>query len=178
MRMVMLYQTYPTTNNQTAPSTTSQNSFNIPPPLSEMSYLSSIPLTSTNNNVSLHNLNMKPLVTLSGRTDENQQVPIGNTTPSSDEDVNNNSQFVTKWSSRFSTVATFDEFCSNCDEFAKEVVIESKTRSGNNPACQGRHIRNPRNRPYNRVPNQNRQPLLFNPREAVEFRSFIGYPKK
>ncbi len=169
---------YNPTNNQTASSTTSQNSFNIPPPLSEMSYLSSMPLTSTNNNVLSHNLNMEPLVTLSGSTDENQQVPIDNTTPSSDEDVNNNSQLVTKWSSRFSTVATFDEFCSNCDEFAKEVVIESKTRSGNIPTRQGRPIRNPRNRPYNRVPNQNCRPLLFNPREARRIQILYRLSKK
>ncbi len=75
-------------------------------------------------------------------------------------------------------MATFDEFCSNGDEFAKEVVIESKTRSGNNPTLQGRPNRNPRNRLYNRVPNQNCQPLLFNPREARRIQILYRLLKK
>jgi hypothetical protein len=55
--------------------------------------------------------------------------------------------------------AEFDDFCSKCDDFASAVVMEAKS----SPANKQRPGRNPRNRPNNRIPNQNRRRLPCNP---------------
>ena len=162
-----------------SPETASQNPFIIPPPLSEMSFLFSSNTSSSNGNTPSHIINPDPLVTLNGCTNSNGNEPSTNENrPNPESDVESNSEFVREWSSKISTATSFDEFCSKCDEYAKAVVTESKAKSGSNPPRRGMPVRNPRNRPNNRVPNRNRRPLLFNPREARRIQILYRLSKK
>jgi hypothetical protein len=167
----------PTTS--ASPETASQNPFIIPPPLSEMSFQFSSNTSSSNGNTPSHDINPHPLVTLNGCTNSNGNEPSTNANhPNPESDVESSSEFVREWSSKISTATSFDEFCSKCDEYANAFVTESKAKSGSNPPRRGMPVRNPRNRPNNQVPNRNRQPLLFNPRETRRIQILYRLSKK
>jgi hypothetical protein len=161
-----------------SPTSASQNPFIIPPPLSDMSFLVSPNMPSANSSTPPSHANLEPTVTLSGHT-------VGNSNAGKDENVHthnesnssNTSEFVREWSSRISTVQSFDDFCSKCDDFASAVVMEAKS-SPVNKQRPGRPVRNPRNRPNNRMPNQNRCLLACNPIEACIIQTLFRLSKK
>ena len=162
-----------------SPTSASQDPFIIPPPLSESFLTSSSNMPSVNNITPSSHANLEPSVAFNGYTVGNSDAGNGENIRTCDEsNSSNTSEFVCEWSSRISTVQSFDDFCSKCDDFASAVVTEARASSANKSNRRGRPVQNPRNRPYNRLPNQNRRPLRFNPMEARRIQTLFRLSKK
>ena len=159
----------------TAESRSVQSSHGI---LNDSPMVNDNPLRSTDN---LHpnptNLsNLEPSVALSGCTvGDRDDSTATNSNTQSHNTRGKDSEFVRQWYDRIVSAASFDDFSTSCGLFADEVVTKGKDMSHNS---RGRPAPNPRNRPNGRVPNRNRRPLQFNPRDAKRLQILYRLSKK
>jgi hypothetical protein len=111
-------------------------------------------MPSVNNNTPSSHANLEPSVAFNGYTVGNSDAGNGENTHTGDaRNSSNTNEFVREWSSRISTAQSFDDFCSQCDDFGNAAVLEAKSVSTNTSNRRGRPMRNPRNRLNSRIPN-------------------------
>ena len=119
---------------------------------------------------------LEPSVALSGCTvGDSDDSHNATSNPQSQNARGKELEFVCRWYNRISSAASFDDFSASCGRFADEVVTKGKDMTGN---PRGRPAPNPRNRPHGRVPNRNRRPLQFNPRDAKRLQILYRLSKK
>ena len=129
-------------------------------------------LANNPNNIS----DLEPSVALSGSTvGDSDDSNAANSHSQSQNSREKESEFVCHWYDRISSAASFDDFSASCGQFAGEVVTKGKDMSAN---YHGRPVPNPRNQPHGRIPNSNRRPLQFNPRDAKRLQILYHLSKK